>query len=146
MTAFKEFSARFAQSVCVLTHDNFGVKRSCTISSYSSVSASTDADIFSFSLAQNSFMAGIMQESSTVQITLLSHHQSSVARYYAGNRIDSDYFNIDDVVAESIAVVTGTITRSIPVGSSMLYLTEVENIVLVSVDSRPLVYRLRNFE
>jgi flavin reductase (DIM6/NTAB) family NADH-FMN oxidoreductase RutF len=146
MTAFKEFSARFAQSVCLLTHDNFGVKKSCTISSYSSVSASTDADIFSFSLAQNSFMAGIMQEGSKVQITLLGQHQSNVARYYAGNRFDSNYFNIDDVVAESIAAVTGKISRSIPVGSSMLYLSEVENILMVSVDSRPLVYRLRNFE
>jgi flavin reductase (DIM6/NTAB) family NADH-FMN oxidoreductase RutF len=146
MTVFKDFSARFAQSVCLLTFDDLGVKKSCTISSYSSVSASLEVDTFSFSLAQNSFMAGILQENSKVQITLLRHHQSNVARYYAGNRFDSSQFNIDRVVAESIGVITGRVARAIPVVGSVLYLSEVENIVLVSLDSRPLVYRLRNYE
>ena len=146
MTAFKEFSARFAQTVCLLTHDILGAQRSCTISSYSSVSTSTDVDVFSFSLAQDIFMAGMMQESSKVQITLLGRHQSNVAKYYARNRFDSDRFEINRVVAESIGVVKGSITKSIPVGSSVLYLAEVENIELFSLDSRPLVYLLRNYE
>ena len=146
MKAFKEFSARFAQSVCILTHDNLGDKRSCTISSYSSVSASIDVNTFSFSLAQNSFMADIVREKSEVKITLLSHNQTNVARYYATNRFDAERINIDRVVAEAIGVVTGIIVRCIPVGGSILFLAEVQNIALTPVDSRPLVYRLRNYE
>jgi len=146
MTAFKEFSARFAQSVCILTHDNLGVKSSCTISSYSSVSTSLDADICLFSLTQNSFMAGIVRESSKIQIALLNHYQSDVATYYARNRFDSERFNIDRVVAESVGVITGLIAESISVGGSVVYIAEIQNIELSPLDFRPLVYRLRNYE
>jgi len=146
MTAFKEFSSRFAQSVCILTHDNLGIESSCTISSYGSVSASIDMDFFSFSLTQNSFMAGIVRQNSNVRITLLSHHQSNVAKFYVENRFNSDGFSMDRVTAECIGVVTGRIDRTIPVGGSILCIAEVKEIMLKRENSRPLVYRLRNYE
>ena len=146
MTAFKEFSARFAQSVCILTHDDLGTERSCTISSYSSVSASIEVNIFSFSLTRNSLMADIVRDNSTVRITLLSHRQLNVAKFYVKNRFDSKQFSIDRVVAESIGVVTGRIARSVPIGNSILFLAEVQDISLTPSDSRPLVYRLKQYE
>ena len=146
MTDFKEFYARFSQSVCILTFDNFGEEKSCTISSFSSVSASADQSIFSFSLTQNSFMAGIVRENCEVKVTLLSHGQSKVADYYVKNRFDSDVFTMNRVVGESIGVVTGKIFKSMPVGSSILYLTEVQEIIFAEMDAKPLVYRLRSYE
>ena len=146
MTTFKEFSSRFAQSVCILTHDNLGIEKSCTISSYNSVSASIEMNFFSFSLTQNSFMAGIMRQNSNVRISLLSHHQLSVAEFYVENRFDSERFSMDRVAAESIGVVTGRIARIIPVGASVLCLAEAQDIKLTRENTRPLVYRLRNYE
>lgn len=145
MTDFKEFSARFAQSVCILTFDNFGEEKSCTISSFSSVSASTNLSIFSFSLTQNSFMAGIMRENYEVTVTLLSQSQSRVADYYVKNRFDSGEFSMGRVVDESIGVLTGKIFKSMLVGSSILYLAEVQEVKFVEIDSKPLVYRLRSY-
>jgi len=145
MTEFKEFSARFSQSVCVLTFGSLGEEKSCTISSFSSVSASVDLNIFSFSLTQNSFMAGIVRENHEVKVTLLSHHQSSVADYYVKNRFDSGEFSIDRVINESIGVVKGKIINSMLVGSSILYLAEVQGITFSDSDAKPLVYRLRSY-
>ena len=142
---FKEFYARFSQSVCILTFDNLGEEKSCTISSFSSVSASTELSIFSFSLTQNSFMAGIVRDNYEVKVTLLSHGQSSVADYYVKNRFASGEFSMDRVANESIGAVRGKIFKSILVGSSILYLTEVQEITFADVDAKPLVYRLRSY-
>lgn len=146
MKDFKEFSARFAQSVCILTCENLGVKSSCTISSYSSVSASANLNIFAFSLTKNSFMESVLQRDSEVRLTLLSENQTSVAKYYTANRFNSGQFSIVRIAAAAIGTITGSITRSIPVGNSILYLAKVQNLVLTQLDVRPLVYRLRNYE
>lgn len=146
MKAFREISARFAQTVCLLTHDNLGTRKSCTISSYNPISTSINSGIFSFSLTRDSFMAGNIEENSKVQVTLLNYNQSNIAEFYAKNRSDSDRINIENVAAESIGFIKGKVFKSIPVGSSVLYLSEVENIEFCSLDLRPLVYRLRNYE
>lgn len=91
-------------------------------------------------------MAEIVRDNSAVRITLLSQHQLNVAKFYTRNRFDSKQFSIDRVAAESIGVVTGKIAKSIPVGSSILYLTEVQDISLPPINFRPLVYRLKNYE
>lgn len=145
MTEFKEFLARFAQNVCILTLDNLGDKRSCTISSFNSVSASIEQSIFAFALTQDSLMASIVRENSRVTVTLLSDCQSNVASYYVKNRFDSGRFAMNRVAIKSIGVVTGRISKAIPVGSSTLYLAEVQGVKLTQVDSRPLIYRLRNY-
>jgi flavin reductase (DIM6/NTAB) family NADH-FMN oxidoreductase RutF len=91
-------------------------------------------------------MAGNIEENSKVQVTLLNYNQSNIAEFYAKNRSDSDRINIENVAAESIGFIKGKVFKSIPVGSSVLYLSEVENIEFCSLDLRPLVYRLRNYE
>ena len=53
---------------------------------------------------------------------------------------------MDRVTAECIGVVTGRIDRTIPVGGSILCIAEVKEIMLKRENSRPLVYRLRNYE
>lgn len=146
MTLFKEISSILAQSVCILTHDHFGIERSCTISSYGSVSASMGIDFFSFSLTQDSFMAGIVRHNSNVRITLLSQQQSSVAKFYVKNRYNSEGFSMDRVGAGALGIVAGRVDRTILVGGSILYLAEVQEIKLLRDNSRPLVYRLRNYE
>jgi flavin reductase (DIM6/NTAB) family NADH-FMN oxidoreductase RutF len=146
MTTFKDFSARFAQNVCILTHAELGIERSCTISSYSSVSASASVNYFSFSLAQNSFMAGIVGENSKVKVTLLSHGQRKVAEFYVRNRFDSEQFNINRVCAESNGFVTGRVTGHLIVGGSILYLAQVQEVALNPEISMPLIYRLRNYD
>jgi hypothetical protein len=90
-------------------------------------------------------MAGIVRENYDVKVTLLRHDQSNVADFYVKNRIDSDVFSVKRVINESIGVVTGKVFKSVPIGSSVLYLAEVQDITLVHPDSKPLVYRLRKY-
>lgn len=146
MTTFKDFSANFAQSVCLLTVEAPDEEKTCTISSYNSVSASREADLFSFSLATGSYMAGVINESSNVRVSLLSSSQSSAADHFVKNRTSSDEICLDEVVLASIGFVKGAVTSSISVGASTLYVVTVRQIEILNPNKWPLVYRLRSYQ
>ena len=146
MTEFKDFSARFAQSVCLMTLQASDGEKTCTISSYNSISSSLEADLFSFSLASSSYMAGIVQISSRVRVSLLSSNQSSAANHFVKNRISNDEYDLHEIVSASIGFAEGEVTSSIPVGASILYIVTVRKIEILNSDFKPLVYRLGQYE
>lgn len=146
MSAFKDFSAHFAQSVCLLTSQDAGGEKTCTISSYNSVSSSLDEDLFSFSLSSNSYMAGVIEDTSHVRVCLLGSNQSTAANYFVKNRTANAEFDLSNIVSTSIGFVQGEVISNIHVGASTLYIVAVHKIEILNANLTPLVYRLRQYQ
>ena len=146
MSVFKDFSAHFAQSVCLLTSKDGSGEKTCTISSYNSVSSSLDSDLFSFSLSSNSYMAGVVKETSHVRVCLLGSNQSNAANFFVKNRVSNAEFELSKIVSTSIGFAEGEVTSRINVGASTLYIVAVHNIEIMNANLTPLVYRLRQYQ
>ena len=146
---FKEAMSLIPTSVGVVwLNSNDNQKIGCTISSFISVSVTTDSEVIAFVLKGESRTAKILIEAGTFQIAILSQQQLEIAKIFSRSfpvdQLNDALLGYPSWVENSICWFKLSVRKTIPVNDTVMFMADV-NGYRYNIDAEPLVYSSRKY-
>ena len=132
--------------VWLVTNDN--QKIGCTISSFISVSITTDSEVVAFVLRNESRTAKALSEVEVFQIAILSQRQQEIARIFSSSfsvdQLNDELLDFPSWIDNAVCWFKLTVRETISVNDTVIIMADVNGFVY-NMGEEPLIYSSRNY-
>ena len=146
---FKETMSLIPTSVGVVwLNSNNNQKIGCTISSFISVSVTTDSEVIAFVLKGDSRTAKILSEVGSFQIAILNQRQSEIAKIFSSSfpvdQLNEALLGYPSWVENAVCWFKLSVRKTFPVNDTVMFMADVKGYGY-NVGSEPLIYSSRSY-